>query len=278
MIDKIDIQNFKCFLGKEINLKKLTVLAGSNSVGKSSIIQAILLSRLTIERLLNNLVVASNLITPTKIYIPLNGRCCLSLGNTKEALIHDAPTNIISFELVDNQENKTLLLKFKAEDTNDNHYELEWIQNENSGIEEFNNLKNEFYYLNAERIGPRLSYDADQQDFSHVGYQGEYTLQIIAEKENDEIESKDKRSFPPLSDYKLLNQIRAWMDYVIPGFYIDYAHLEGKLKKTHASFSKSSPTNVGFGISYVLPIVVNGLVAKDKSLFVVENPEAHLHP
>jgi predicted ATPase len=37
-------------------------------------------------------------------------------------------------------------------------------------------------------------------------------------------------------------------------------------------------TNIGFGISYSLPIIVTGLVAKKDSLFIVENPEAHLHP
>ena len=37
-------------------------------------------------------------------------------------------------------------------------------------------------------------------------------------------------------------------------------------------------TNIGFGISYALPIVVEGLIAEEDRYFVVENPEAHLHP
>jgi predicted ATPase len=48
-------------------------------------------------------------------------------------------------------------------------------------------------------------------------------------------------------------------------------------------------TNTGFGISYVLPIIVATLVAAssknmkakplcDKSLIIIENPEAHVHP
>lgn len=36
--------------------------------------------------------------------------------------------------------------------------------------------------------------------------------------------------------------------------------------------------NIGFGISYVLPIIVTGLIAKQGSYMIVENPEAHLHP
>lgn len=38
------------------------------------------------------------------------------------------------------------------------------------------------------------------------------------------------------------------------------------------------PTNVGFGISYALPIVVAGLTAKPGTVLIVDSPEAHLHP
>lgn len=46
-------------------------------------------------------------------------------------------------------------------------------------------------------------------------------------------------------------------------------------------YTKGDPvvaTNIGFGISYVLPIIVTGLIAKPDTIMVVENPEAHLHP
>lgn len=38
------------------------------------------------------------------------------------------------------------------------------------------------------------------------------------------------------------------------------------------------PANVGFGLSYALPVCVAGLTAQPGHLFIVENPEAHLHP
>ena len=38
------------------------------------------------------------------------------------------------------------------------------------------------------------------------------------------------------------------------------------------------PTNIGFGISYTLPIIVASLMAPKSSILVIENPEAHLHP
>lgn len=55
-----------------------------------------------------------------------------------------------------------------------------------------------------------------------------------------------------------------------------------------AGFSFSSPgslnsrtyraTNVGFGISYVLPVIVALLATPTGGLIIIENPEAHLHP
>jgi predicted ATPase len=37
-------------------------------------------------------------------------------------------------------------------------------------------------------------------------------------------------------------------------------------------------TNVGFGLTYSLPIIVACLAAEPGSLLLIENPEAHLHP
>jgi predicted ATPase len=37
-------------------------------------------------------------------------------------------------------------------------------------------------------------------------------------------------------------------------------------------------TNVGFGLTYVLPVITALLSADPGSLVIIENPEAHLHP
>ena len=38
------------------------------------------------------------------------------------------------------------------------------------------------------------------------------------------------------------------------------------------------PIHVGFGYSYVLPILITLLIAENGSKIFMENPEAHLHP
>ena len=42
--------------------------------------------------------------------------------------------------------------------------------------------------------------------------------------------------------------------------------------------NRHKASNVGFGYSYILPIIVSGLIAKNNQILIVENPEAHLHP
>jgi predicted ATPase len=41
---------------------------------------------------------------------------------------------------------------------------------------------------------------------------------------------------------------------------------------------KYRPVNVGFGLSYALPVVASLLLAKPGGLVIIENPEAHIHP
>ncbi len=49
---------------------------------------------------------------------------------------------------------------------------------------------------------------------------------------------------------------------------------QGPLGRTN----RRRPGNVGFGLTYVLPIVIACLSARPGSLVLLENPEAHLHP
>lgn len=47
---------------------------------------------------------------------------------------------------------------------------------------------------------------------------------------------------------------------------------------SNLSKDRFKPANSGFGFSYILPIVVSGLIAKQGEILIIENPEAHLHP
>lgn len=49
-------------------------------------------------------------------------------------------------------------------------------------------------------------------------------------------------------------------------------------RKGRLTTNPRRPTNVGFGLTYVLPVVVACLTAKPGAMILLENPEAHIHP
>ena len=84
----------------------------------------------------------------------------------------------------------------------------------------------------------------------------------------------------------LLEKVNECLQWVSPG-----ARLQVDQKKvgedeyyiSSVAFGKDpssvfKPQNVGFGISYILPVLVTLLTAKSGSIIIIENPEAHLHP
>ena len=91
---------------------------------------------------------------------------------------------------------------------------------------------------------------------------------------------------PEASSTTLLEQVNAWMSEISPGVQIntkyvpeidqvilDYNFTLG-FGKTRAYKSK----NVGFGITYVLPVLLSLLTAEKGKIIVIENPESHIHP
>lgn len=257
---KLYIQNFKCFLEQEISLGKITILAGSNSVGKSSAIQSILLTRTAWE-------------AKKGFSLPLVGPFLLELGTATEILHRVKGSN---GEIKFNYKKDGKLVAFVTIGVDREIDEPKIIEVNIPRENIF--AKDSFYYLNAERIGPRLNYKKISQKFPHTGYKGEATFQLLQSSLDFEIDKK--RAFITSDDDNLffLQQVKKWLEFIIPGSDFNYAQSLGRSKDIEANFNENLPTNVGFGISYALPIIVNGLIAQEGSMFIVENPEAHLHP
>ena len=85
----------------------------------------------------------------------------------------------------------------------------------------------------------------------------------------------------------LIYQVTSWEKEVSKGVNVivdDIGKLGFELKYQYDTqlgnekTNKFSALNVGFGLSYVLPIIVAILSAKPDALLIIENPEAHLHP
>jgi len=269
MESTLTIKDFKAFENQPIKFRQLTVFAGSNSVGKSTIIQTLLLSRCAFEesRKLGNALIGKS--------IPLNGPFLLELGSTTEVVRRGKKVSDSNFSFsLESEMKKKIYLEFEGDISSQTNYELKVNRADFLDLN-VPLLHQNFYYLCAERIGPRLKYEYEVQPFPHSGYRGENTFQILSGQNLPVNQGRIFRKEEPLL---LFDQVRKWLNYVIPGTNFDNAFSHGKSKVLEGTFSESLPPNVGFGISYVLPVILNGLIASKESLFIVENPEAHLHP
>jgi predicted ATPase len=70
-------------------------------------------------------------------------------------------------------------------------------------------------------------------------------------------------------------ELDKWVDYIFPGVAVEIIPSGGDLYQM--KMLGSAATNVGFGITYALPILVSGLTVPNDGILIVENPEAHLH-
>jgi predicted ATPase len=146
----------------------------------------------------------------------------------------------------------------------------------------------EFFHLAAERVGPRVW--AEVSDYRvrarrELGSRGELAAHFLAVHGRAPIGIPELRHPNAVSD-TLVDQVEAWLGEVSPGARLHVGE-HRDLDAVQIRYSFAGPaggtneyraTNVGFGLSYTLPILVAALAAHPGALIVVENPEAHLHP
>lgn len=153
------------------------------------------------------------------------------------------------------------------------------------------NLLTRIHYVSADRIGPRNYYENKSLGhFVNVGALGENTVNVLYKKGNEIINSHILQAYSLMFHENLEelsktveDNVNYWMDKIFQGAKVRVEAIKGEdlLKLRINSDGKSNyykPTNVGYGFSYSLPIIVAGLIAKPGEVLIIENPEAHLHP
>ncbi len=148
-------------------------------------------------------------------------------------------------------------------------------------------------YLSAERIGPRdvLDVESVPSEELTVGVQGEFTAQVLAGLAGAGRKLGQVRHellHPKTEELgnvtQIGKQVELWLGDITPGVELLAQTMPGtnvsslRLKRLGVATDWLRPPNIGFGVSYTLPIIVAGLLAPPGSLFLVENPEGHLHP
>jgi predicted ATPase len=274
MLEFLRIQRFKTLFDAQFPLSNLNLFTGLNGMGKSSLIQALLLLRQSHE--VNAL---------QKKGLLLKGNY-LNLGTGQDILSMQADINSIEFLLKATElpQAQHYLFNYIAKS------DLQpWAEPPDFTVpEEISLFNTHFQYLAADRIGPRSHYalsDFSLQELQSLGSNGEYAIQYIAENGGKNL------AIPALKhkgtqSATFLENLNAWMSDLSPGIRVRalaqpqfnavtlaYAFLQGGEWTTDFK-----PQNVGFGLTYVLPVVTALLRAKPGDLLILENPESHLHP
>ena len=133
------------------------------------------------------------------------------------------------------------------------------------------------HYIAADRIGPQNFYHytdiSNINKFISVDKQGKYAPFVLFKR-------KDEPVYDNLclgQDAKTVEQqTEEWLNAIL-----DNAKVKLRAENETINIyynSNFKPSNVGFGYSYILPIIISGLIAKKGEILIVENPEAHLHP
>lgn len=290
MIGSVLVKNFKCFKDLEIKFKPITVVCGGNGVGKSSLIQSLLLIRQTADQL-RKLQDVGALSDDTNVEFPvrLNGPYRLALGNSLRLTNDELESDQIEIEVrPDASGVPPVSAKFiadvdKAKVTIQAHYcggRTSEIFNCTGQLPVFSD---QFHYLIAERHGPRDLSEVSDESYINTGLAGEHTADAIARAEAQNF-TVDERLCLIEGQNLFKVQLEAWMRLLVPNIQL-ISHPYPEINRVRLSIEKAgtpvdplSPTSTGFGISYVLPIIVSGLLCPPGAMLIVENPEAHLHP
>lgn len=129
-------------------------------------------------------------------------------------------------------------------------------------------------YLGPVRIAPQSLYVQYSDPQIDLGYNGENTAQLLWKKQNKPVAKGDKTFKDKINYYLELLGISqkitvARRENIV--YSIDVS-LEGNSK------DKVPISDVGFGISQVLPVILNGLLTESGEIAIFEQPEIHLHP
>ena len=282
MLERIRLENFKASRDVDVRLAALTVLAGLNSSGKSTLLQAIGALRQSYEP------------NGRTDGLALSGQL-VQLGRYGDLLTEGTEGDAVAITIADKGVSNRWVFGGATDAS-----QLEFSEAPAPPPDFLTSPH--FQFLQADRIVPQTLYPQAPQrarDTGFLGSRGEYTPDFLGMAAKRPVPIV--RSFPRTGlgiNEELLNkvaptdglldQVAGWLQQLSPGARLSSLMLggtdevllqyrfDGRLREVTTNFYR--PTNVGFGLTYSLPIIVACLAAPRGGLLLLENPEAHLHP
>lgn len=273
MISQIGLQNVLAFRDLALPTRRLTLLSGTNSAGKSSLLHALALLR------------QSHLAGTLPESLLLNGEL-VELGTGRD-LLHSEPQELegdgaLSIAI----EDELGLTEWTAGyDAAADVIPLVDVSG-NGGNEHLFGVG--FQYLRADRIVPAVTYPKSHEAVSvqhFLGGRGEHAPNYLRVHGHEPLNCRPA-AHPDAASGSVADQTNAWLNVLSPGTSLmvldvegtDYVRLAFRRAGPEVRTEQQRATNVGFGLTYALPIIVACVTATPGALVLVENPEAHLHP
>lgn len=265
MITRLDISGFKRFAHTSLQLGQLNVLTGLNGSGKSTVVQAL--------NLINEASKSNN------DTVVLSEETGLGLGHATDLLNIESFDNDFSLSVASGHESSWV---FDTALSPNSPY-LKVSSRPDCPPPPFGTSA--YTYLAAERQGPRTTHPVDLMGSSSptVGVDGRYVAHALSTYERLKISSV--LLHPESGAVSTLRaQTEAWLSEMVGETRLEVTQVPKtnlvtlRIRKPEFTSEWVLPSNTGFGVSYCLPIVVAGLLAKPGGMLVVDGPEAHLHP
>ena len=275
MIDKIHVKALKSIKDLTVNCSNLNLFVGTNSSGKSTFLQALL-------------IVAQK---------GLNGKL-VSIGDFREVRNYYMPNETIKIEIWREQKSKSAWVEFVEDKVNETYHvnsseDIELIVSDVWGIENDDVEQTQpliegigLHYLSCHRIGVKDIYEKNMFDDSDFGIDGEYALAYLLKHGEDPISQELIVDDKNVTN-SLLSQVNYWLEYIVgTTLHVNDLkktnYLQVKYNSNPANVSSEAlycrPVNVGSGVSYLISIIITCLGAESDSVIIIENPEIHLHP
>lgn len=265
----LNIDGFKCFKeDTSFEFNNITLLTGANSAGKSSVVQSLLLLKTISQGSLSD--------SDSLIELDLNNeKYALQLG-TYDDIKTKSNDDYEDFMNPDSRDIKFVLngamASIRIQDNLEASNKVQVNTDEQSLIRMRTYLGSSFVYLNAERQAPRYEYkNTDDNEFCDC--HGENTGDVIQKHEKDDC--LKIRSFDFSKGKKWKVELDKWIGYIFPDVMLQIS--QSTKDSYQVKILGNAAPNVGFGITYALPILVSGLTVPEGGILIVENPEAHLH-
>lgn len=134
-------------------------------------------------------------------------------------------------------------------------------------------------YLGPLRERPERLYRWSGEEPDHVGWRGERAVEALLAGANRQFQAKPGAHYKPMQ-VVVANWLKALgviNDFALKPLRVGGDQYEVRVRSPQRS-TEVLLTDVGFGVSQVLPVLVQCFYAPRDSTLILEQPEIHLHP